>query len=134
VALNWGDGPWVVQGLAAQGSAGSHRVRVPDALIAAAAADRGFAVLHYDHQSLSWSADPGSENTPPDAGQDGPRPRAFGVPVSCVDATQNYSFYFKSVVLGGYFNSTEPGADGSVVLGSDGQHTKEVLEILPSGA
>jgi predicted nucleic acid-binding protein len=38
-----------VQDLAAEGSAGSHRIRVPDALIAAAAADRGFAVLHYDH-------------------------------------------------------------------------------------
>lgn len=35
--------------LAARGAAGAHRVRVPDALIAAAAAERGFAVLHYDH-------------------------------------------------------------------------------------
>ncbi|MGP0100871.1 MAG: PIN domain-containing protein [Solirubrobacteraceae bacterium] len=34
--------------LAAAGSAGAHRVRVPDALVAAAAAERGFAVLHYD--------------------------------------------------------------------------------------
>jgi predicted nucleic acid-binding protein len=34
--------------LAARGSAGCHRVRVPDAMIAAAAAERGFAVLHYD--------------------------------------------------------------------------------------
>jgi predicted nucleic acid-binding protein len=34
--------------LAATGSAGAHRVRVPDALVAAAAAERGFAVLHYD--------------------------------------------------------------------------------------
>jgi predicted nucleic acid-binding protein len=34
--------------LAATGSAGAHRVRIPDALIAAAAAERGFAVLHYD--------------------------------------------------------------------------------------
>ena len=38
-----------VRDMAAQGSAGAHRVRVPDALIAAAAAERGFAVLHYDH-------------------------------------------------------------------------------------
>lgn len=34
--------------LAAHGSAGAHRVRVPDALVAAAAADRGLGVLHYD--------------------------------------------------------------------------------------
>ncbi len=34
--------------LAARGSAGAHRVRVPDALVAAAAAERGFGVLHYD--------------------------------------------------------------------------------------
>lgn len=33
---------------AARGSAGAHRVRVPDALIAAAAAERGFGVIHYD--------------------------------------------------------------------------------------
>ena len=38
-----------VRDLARQGSAGAHRVRVPDALVAAAAADRGFGVLHYDH-------------------------------------------------------------------------------------
>lgn len=37
-----------VRELAAAGSAGSHRVRVPDALVAAAAAERGFGVLHYD--------------------------------------------------------------------------------------
>ncbi|HVS29580.1 MAG TPA: PIN domain-containing protein [Solirubrobacteraceae bacterium] len=37
-----------VRDLAARGSAGAHRVRVPDALIAAAAAERGFGVLHYD--------------------------------------------------------------------------------------
>lgn len=37
-----------VQGLAASGSDGAHTVRVPDALIAAAAAERGFGVLHYD--------------------------------------------------------------------------------------
>ena len=37
-----------VRGLAAHGSAGAHRVRVPDALVAAAAAERGFGVLHYD--------------------------------------------------------------------------------------
>ncbi len=34
--------------LANQGPAGWHRVRVPDALIAAAASERGFGVLHYD--------------------------------------------------------------------------------------
>ena len=34
--------------LAAKGADGSHRVRIPDALIAAAAAERGFGVLHYD--------------------------------------------------------------------------------------
>ncbi len=38
-----------VRELAAQGSAGAHRVRVPDALVAAAASERGFGVLHYDH-------------------------------------------------------------------------------------
>ena len=37
-----------VRDLAARGSAGAHRVRVPDALLAAAAAERGFGVLHYD--------------------------------------------------------------------------------------
>ena len=39
---------WAVRELARTGSAGAHRVRVPDALIAAAAAERGFGVLHYD--------------------------------------------------------------------------------------
>jgi predicted nucleic acid-binding protein len=38
-----------VRELAAHGAVGAHRVRVPDALIAAAAAERGFSVLHYDH-------------------------------------------------------------------------------------
>jgi predicted nucleic acid-binding protein len=38
-----------VRALAAKGSDGTHRVRIPDALIAAAAAERGFGVLHYDH-------------------------------------------------------------------------------------
>jgi hypothetical protein len=38
-----------VRELAARGAAGAHRVRVPDALIAAAAAERGFSVIHYDH-------------------------------------------------------------------------------------
>jgi predicted nucleic acid-binding protein len=38
-----------VRDLAAHASAGAHRVRVPDALVAAAAAERGFGVLHYDH-------------------------------------------------------------------------------------
>lgn len=37
-----------IRELAAQGAAGAHRVRVPDALVAASAAERGFAVLHYD--------------------------------------------------------------------------------------
>jgi predicted nucleic acid-binding protein len=37
-----------VRQLAAKGSSGAHRVRVPDALIAAAAAERGVGVLHYD--------------------------------------------------------------------------------------
>ncbi|HWY90046.1 MAG TPA: PIN domain-containing protein [Solirubrobacteraceae bacterium] len=37
-----------IRELAAQGAAGAHRVRVADALIAAAAAERGFAVLHCD--------------------------------------------------------------------------------------
>lgn len=38
-----------VRELAGAGAAGSHRVPVADALIAAAAAERGFGVLHYDH-------------------------------------------------------------------------------------
>jgi predicted nucleic acid-binding protein len=38
-----------VRELAAHGSASAHRIRVPDALVAAAAAERGFGVLHYDH-------------------------------------------------------------------------------------
>lgn len=56
--------------LAAGGSAGAHRVRVADALIAAAAAERGFGVLHYDHHfdrlatvlgfASQWIAPPGS--------------------------------------------------------------------------
>jgi predicted nucleic acid-binding protein len=56
--------------LAARGSAGTHRVRVPDALIAAAAAERGFSVLHYDQHfdrlatvlsfTSRWIAEPGS--------------------------------------------------------------------------
>jgi predicted nucleic acid-binding protein len=59
-----------VQDLAAHGAAGAHRVRVPDALTAAAAAERGFAVLHYDHHfdqlatvlgfTSQWIAEPGS--------------------------------------------------------------------------
>jgi len=40
---------WAIRELAGRGSAGWHRVRVPDALVAAAAAERGFGVLHYDH-------------------------------------------------------------------------------------
>lgn len=56
--------------LAAGGAAGAHRVRVPDALIAAAATERGFSVLHYDHHfdrlatvlrfRSQWIAAPGS--------------------------------------------------------------------------
>jgi predicted nucleic acid-binding protein len=59
-----------VQDLAARGTAGAHRVPVPDALTAAAAAERGFAVLHYDHHfdklatvlgfTSQWIAEPGS--------------------------------------------------------------------------
>ncbi len=59
-----------VRDLASAGSAGSHRVRVPDALIAAAAAERGCGVLHYDHHfdrlatvlgfTSQWIAMPGS--------------------------------------------------------------------------
>jgi predicted nucleic acid-binding protein len=59
-----------VRELAAHGAPGAHRVRVPDALIAAAAAERGFAVLHYDQHfdrlatvlnfTSQWVADPGS--------------------------------------------------------------------------
>jgi predicted nucleic acid-binding protein len=59
-----------VQDLAARGAAGAHRVPVPDALIVAAAAERGFAVLHYDHHfdklatvlgfTSQWIAEPGS--------------------------------------------------------------------------
>jgi predicted nucleic acid-binding protein len=37
-----------IRDLAARGSAGAHRLRVPDALVAAAAAERGYGVLHYD--------------------------------------------------------------------------------------
>src|SRR5689334_120960 len=39
---------WAMRELAQRGAAGAHRVRVPDALVAAAAAERGFGVLHYD--------------------------------------------------------------------------------------
>jgi predicted nucleic acid-binding protein len=38
-----------VRELAGTGANGSHRVPTADVLIAAAAADRGFGVLHYDH-------------------------------------------------------------------------------------
>lgn len=38
-----------VRELARTGPAGTHRVPTADALIAAAAAERGFGVLHYDH-------------------------------------------------------------------------------------
>jgi predicted nucleic acid-binding protein len=59
-----------IRELAARGAPGAHRVRVPDALIAAAAAERGFAVLHYDQHfdrlatvlnfTSQWVAQPGS--------------------------------------------------------------------------
>ena len=39
---------WAMRELAQRGAAGAHRVRIPDALISAAAAERGFGVLHYD--------------------------------------------------------------------------------------
>jgi predicted nucleic acid-binding protein len=45
-----------VRELAVRGSAGAHRVRVPDALVAAAAAERGFGVLHYDEHFDRLSA------------------------------------------------------------------------------
>lgn len=38
-----------VRDLANAGADGSHRVPTADALVAAAAAERGFGVLHYDH-------------------------------------------------------------------------------------
>jgi predicted nucleic acid-binding protein len=38
-----------VRALAAAGADGNHRVPTADALVAAAAAERGFGVLHYDH-------------------------------------------------------------------------------------
>ncbi len=59
-----------MQDLAARGAPGAHRVRVPDVLVAAAAAERGFAILHYDHHfdklatvlsfTSQWVAEPGS--------------------------------------------------------------------------
>jgi predicted nucleic acid-binding protein len=59
-----------VRELASNGSAGAHRVPVPDALVAAAAAERGFGVLHYDHHfdrlatvlgfASQWVAPPGT--------------------------------------------------------------------------
>jgi predicted nucleic acid-binding protein len=59
-----------IRDLAAAGSSGAHRVRVPDALVAAAAAERGFGVLHYDHHfdrlatvlgfDSQWISSPGS--------------------------------------------------------------------------
>ncbi len=61
---------WALRQLAEAGSAGWHRVRVPDALVAAAASERGFGVLHYDHHfdrlatvldfSSQWVAPEGS--------------------------------------------------------------------------
>jgi predicted nucleic acid-binding protein len=63
---------WAMRELAQRGGAGSHRVRVPDALIAAAAAERGFGVLHYDRHfdtlatvltfTSQWVAPAGSIN------------------------------------------------------------------------
>jgi predicted nucleic acid-binding protein len=61
---------WAVRELAAREPAGGHRVRIPDTLIAAAAAERGFGVLHYDRHfdrlatvlpfTSQWVAPPGS--------------------------------------------------------------------------
>jgi predicted nucleic acid-binding protein len=61
---------WAMRELAARGAAGAHRVRVPDALVAAAAAERGFGVLHYDQHfdrlasvlsfTSQWVASPGT--------------------------------------------------------------------------
>jgi predicted nucleic acid-binding protein len=61
---------WAIRELAAHGAPGAHRVRVPDALVAAAAAERGFGVLHYDRHfdklatvlsfTSQWIAAPGS--------------------------------------------------------------------------
>jgi predicted nucleic acid-binding protein len=61
---------WAVRELADRGSAGAHRVPVPDALIAAAAAEAGFGVLHYDRHfdrlalalgfQSQWVAPPGA--------------------------------------------------------------------------
>ena len=59
-----------IRELASRGPAGNHRVRVPDALIAAAAAERGVGVLHYDRHfdrlaevlefDSRWIAPPGT--------------------------------------------------------------------------
>lgn len=61
---------WAMCQLAERGAAGAHRVRIPDALVAAAAAERGFGVLHYDRHfdtlasvlsfDSQWIAPPGS--------------------------------------------------------------------------
>lgn len=61
---------WAMRELAQRGAPGAHRARVPDALIAAAAAERGFGVLHYDRHfdtlatvlpfASQWAAPPGS--------------------------------------------------------------------------
>jgi predicted nucleic acid-binding protein len=61
---------WAVRELAQRGAPGAHRVRVPDALIAAAAAECGVGVLHYDRHfdtlatvlpfGSQWAAPPGS--------------------------------------------------------------------------
>jgi predicted nucleic acid-binding protein len=61
---------WAIRELAAREPAGGHRVRPQDTLIAAAAAERGFGVLHYDRHfdrlskvlpfASQWVAPPGS--------------------------------------------------------------------------
>jgi len=61
---------WAMRELAQKGGPGAHRVRVPDALVAAAAAERGFGVLHYDRHfdalatvlsfTSQWVAPPGA--------------------------------------------------------------------------
>jgi predicted nucleic acid-binding protein len=43
--------------LSERGSAGYHRVRLPDALIAATAAENGFPVLHYNHRDFDRLAE-----------------------------------------------------------------------------
>ncbi len=48
-------GIWAMRQLADQGPAGWHRVRLPDALIAAAASERGFGVCHLARNAVAVS-------------------------------------------------------------------------------